>query len=397
MNRLDEIDQRLREYAARWQAAQPTPPTVDVARLVVTEPGRRPHLFAFLRRPGTAVITAAVAVAAVAALAGSIATLRGQSVLPRPPATALPTSAPVIPGVVAWAPLPPSGNVIPGTTETASPDPAAAAGLPPCRGQDVNATASKEGAGGTDYLFVTIDAHIRCKLQGRPIVTPLGPDGRSVAVPVQPEPAAKNSDDPIAVGDGGQATLRLGWSHYWCAPKITVARIRLTLPHDRGSFTIAGFGTSVCSADDGAGAKAPITVSTFGPANATPQRTYTVFDMVKVDIEQSSIVQTGRVIQFVLRLTAPAERDVALQPCPDYAITLFPADGDESTIRHTLNCSAVPYRDGSAQPYLPAGVPVRFAMQVEATSLSGPTLTKLIWRLQVSDTVTAATQLTVDS
>jgi hypothetical protein len=54
---------------------------------------------------------------------------------------------------------------------------------------------------------------------------------------------------------------------------------------------------------------------------------------------------------------------------------------DMSVARYALNCAAVPYRDGEGVPYLPQGVPVRFAMRL---TLLGPDIEtpKTTWSLE---------------
>lgn len=97
---LDEVDRMLREYAPRWRATQPAPTAVDAARLVA---GRQ-----VVGRPPRWVPVLAVA-AAVAVLAAGVGLIRSLSSGPsrQPVTTTTPSSNP---GVVSWAPLPPSSG-----------------------------------------------------------------------------------------------------------------------------------------------------------------------------------------------------------------------------------------------------------------------------------------------
>jgi hypothetical protein len=75
---------------------------------------------------------------------------------------------------------------------------------------------------------------------------------------------------------------------------------------------------------------------------------------------------------------------VSLDPCPDYSMVQYASGGDTVDVRFGLNCAAVPYRDADGVPYLPAGVPVRFAMRL---TLLGPDVVaaKSLWKLEASD------------
>src|SRR5262245_28052682 len=121
VNHIDDIDQRLRDYAPRWVASQAPPLSVDTevfTRLASAQRQRRIAVFA-----------AAFAIVVVAASVAVSGTLTSQ---PRPPQS---SSRPNPTGsdVIAWAALSPTGVQIPTTTVPESPDPSRAAGLPTCR------------------------------------------------------------------------------------------------------------------------------------------------------------------------------------------------------------------------------------------------------------------------
>lgn len=88
----------------------------------------------------------------------------------------------------------------------------------------------------------------------------------------------------------------------------------------------------------------------------------------------------GKTLRFLVTLTA--ERDTRLVPCPDYSVSVAMAWDDRYGAAYSLNCAAVPHRNAVGEPYLPAGVPVAFAMQwqIPATLPEQPSAT---WVLSI--------------
>ena len=76
-------------------------------------------------------------------------------------------------------------------------------------------------------------------------------------------------------------------------------------------------------------------------------------------------------LNFAVTLTS--KHDLPLDPCPDY--TILTSAGESS---YALDCAAVPHRDARGRPYLPAGVPVTFAMRADPGRESTP---KFLWQL----------------
>lgn len=401
---LDEVDRMLREYAPRWRATQPASTAVDVARLVAG------HRMLFRRpasprptdlrpvigrqvvgRPPRWVPVLAVA-AAVAVLAAGVGLIRSLSSGPsrQPVTTTRPSSTP---GVVSWAPLPPSGSGVPATTLPPSPDPAGADGLPPCRAANLRVSSETEGAGGTRYMLLAITSTTRCRLGGYPSVTALDRTGRTLPVPVQRDLSSERYDHPVAVAGGAAATLRLGWPSTWCAAEINIAKLRVGLPDGGGTVTTEGFGPSACYGTPGSGGKAPITVGVFTPQDFTPERVVTAFDGVSVRAIVPESVVAGERLRFAVELTAPPGRDVPLDPCPDYKIMIGNVNGSTEA-SYALNCATVPYRDATGRPYLPASTPVRFDMQAEAPR-AAVAAAKLVWQLDISDPVAAGATMEI--
>lgn len=83
-------------------------------------------------------------------------------------------------------------------------------------------------------------------------------------------------------------------------------------------------------------------------------------------------------VLFTVTLTSP--KDLPLDPCPDFTITERFSYDDEVNAPYGLNCAAVPFRDEDGVPYLPAGTPVAFAMELTTPDVDVPTLT---WSLEV--------------
>lgn len=375
----DEIDRMLREYAPRWRAAQPAPPAVDLARLATQRPaGRRARW-----------IPVVAVAAAVIALAAGIGFARSYLPAPsRPPVTATPSPVTTTssPGVVPWAPLPPSGARVPTTTLPGSPDPALAEGLPPCRAENLHVTSQMGAAAGTRGIAVTITSTSRCRLGGYPSVTALSRTGRTLAVPVERDESTGQYTHPFAVASDSPAKLQLWWSSGWCAAEIDIAKLRLDLPDGGGALTIEGFGPSACFGTPGSGEKAPIRVGRFTPPDFTPDQVVSVFNGVSARIIAPESVTAGERLRFTVVLTAPAGRDIALDPCPDYTISVYVNGPTEAS--YALNCATVPYRDAAGRPYLPAGTPVRFEMAAETPRVPAAGA-KLGWSLDVSDSFSA--------
>jgi len=357
----NDIDLMLREYAPRWRTAQPPPPTVDSALRATRSPSRaRP-------RRWVPVLAAAAAVLVVAAVVGLA---RRNLSAPEPGLTPTPTGDP---GVVAWQPLAPTHPELPTTVVPSSPDPADAAGLPACRPADLRVSTSLDGAGGTRYVVVEFRSRGRCRLGGFPSVTPLDGDGRPVAVPVERE--LNGYGRPVAVGGDAVATLMIGWPSGWCADEVNVARLRLTLAGG-APLTVPGFGRSACNGEPGSGTTMPITVRDIRPQQYVEERTVTPFDGVAVRVVLPTSAPGGATLRFTVVLTAPAGGNVPLRPCPDYRVSL---GGSEAV--YALHCAAVPFRDASGQPYLPAGVPVTFDMRLAVPRAPGSDQ-KFIWQLE---------------
>jgi hypothetical protein len=379
----DDIDVMLREYAPRWRAAQPPAPTADLAlRVASRESGRTGRITASARIvAGLAAIARAVrtprtwlpvvaAAVSIALVAGGIGMVRHYA-QPSPAQSTPPSTSP---GIVAWRPLPATNPAIPVTITSPSPDPAPAEALPPCRSGDLSASDPRDGAaGGTRTLTVTFRTRAEpCRLDGYPGVTPLDRDGREVAVPIERDnPEYGNA---VALVGTDVAVLTLSWTSTWCAPEVEVATLRLGLSDGGGSIVVDGFGRSQCYGVPGSGTTAPIRVGEFRPERFTTGEIGTVFDRVRVEADLPATAKTGELMRFRVTLTAPAGRDVPLDPCPDFSITI----GD--TVTYGLNCPGVPYRDRAGRPYLPGGVPVTFAMQATAP-LRQTLAAKMTWRL----------------
>ena len=119
----------------------------------------------------------------------------------------------------------------------------------------------------------------------------------------------------------------------------------------------------------------------------------TAFDGVSVLAIVPESVVAGERLRFAVVLTAPAGRDVPLDPCPDYKIRIGNETGTTEA-SYALNCAAVPYRDAGGRPHLPASTAVRIDKQAEAPRVAAAA-TKLVWQLDIVDSVVAGATVEV--
>lgn len=262
---------------------------------------------------------------------------------------------------------------LPSRTTPASPDPAAAAGARPCGADDLTVLKTSNGpAMGTDYVIVRLGlvGASPCHLDGFPVVHLLD-HGRVLDVPVR---HATDTDDfygeekAVLVTSSAPATFRMSRSTTSCPANDSDAT-RVELPGISASFTIPGFGHTFCEPGD---STAPtISVGPIQPLRQKAAHVTSPYNEVKATGSLPHSARAGQPLDFTITLTA--EQDLPLGPCPDY--TIFTDAGQR---RYALNCAAVPHRDAVGRPYLPAGVPVTFAMRLEAGVARD---TKLGWRL----------------
>jgi hypothetical protein len=371
----DPMDGRLRDYGSRWRKSMPPPAGLEPALL-----GRHP-----VRRPGPhrgwwfVPLAAAVAVAAVI-----VGVKVGGTDSVTPSRHPQPITSPG--GVVPWAPLPATHPRIPATTIPASPDPAVASTAPLCRVESLHVDRSLGGGLGTTYLTVrlTLVHGAPCRVQGFPAIQTLD-HGQPVNIPLRNSQDSSDYRDPVLVTRRRPAMLRLSWSN-WCTTPVSNDTIRASLPDDGGVLTFAGYGRSpLCQGDPGDGAS-PLRVEPFRPEHSRPERVRSAYAGVDAAPPVDLQAQPGEDVTFTVTLTSHLR--LVLAPCPDYTIFVGPKQQ-----RFGLNCAAVPHHDAAGRPYLPAGTPVRFAIQ---TTAGDPGVAKVGWQLEVPDnTVTIGGQLCV--
>lgn len=397
-DRADPIDDRLQGYAARWRDALPPPPAVptDLPAQHVATGVRRFSGGWWLPLGAAAAVLAVVVVLAVRPGAEALTDVdRGVSGGPTASSSATTSATPTTPptstalgGVVPWAPLPPTFPVIPTTGVPESPDPALAQGLPVCRAADLRATSELTGATGTSYLFVQlveVPGRPACRLEAFPTIVSLA-NGAVVTIPSENRPVTDPYSPPVSsypravrVAADTPATFTLSWSN-WCAPAVQQSQVRVSWPGSGGTITVAGFGHSPsCQGDPQVTVRSPFVITTFAPAVYTPETVSTAYAKVAIAIAAPPPVAASGVLTVEVTLTAAA--DLALDPCPD--LTMSIGQQSATTARFGLNCSGVPSRNSQGQPYLPAGVPVRFAMQLPTPDQPGEY--KLVWALVLPD------------
>lgn len=359
MDDRDELDVRLTEHAARWRATLPAASDPDLE----FPPGR--SATRALRLPALAALATAVIVGGVWLVGDGHETAPHQTV---------PTTTSVVP----WAALPTTDPVLPTTRGGPSAQEISAAR--PCTDGDLGVLRHDlEGAGGTAYLSVqlALEASTPCRLEGRPDVVPYGPEGAVLPVDVvdsgSPEPVLVMSDAPVSI------VVSWAVSHYCGDLDNTALHIRV--PGMR-EFAVGGFGRTSCNPGEDHPA---ISVQPLQPGY--DESLHSPYENVTVTGDLDLAVEVGAGIDFEVTLTSPA--DLPLAPCPDYEILVGPRID-----AHALNCSAVPYTDDAGRPYLPAGVPVTFAMHADGME-PAMVVTKFLWVLSAPGHATASGTLRV--
>jgi Protein of unknown function (DUF4232) len=362
-DQADPVDARLREYGERWRHDVAPLATVDVERL-----GSE-------RRSGSGWwLVPAAAAAVLAVIIGAQVIDTGSWTTPRH-SVAVGQEA-----VVPWAPLPPTHPQIPTVTIPAVPDPSAAAAAPVCQGSDLKGESEGPGgAMGTTYLNirVTLRGNRSCRLQGFPRIQPLD-HGHRLNIPIQRATDDSIYRDPVLVTKQHPALLALSWGSLWCTTPVRNDMVRAVLPSN-GALTFKGFGVSpFCNGTPGSGST-PIIVKPFQPENGHPPEVRSAYTSVDVSGNLRRTAAPGGTVRFTVTLTS--KRRLILDPCPDYTIGQYGPHGSHNQT-FELNCADVPFKDYEGHPYLPAGRPVRFAMETTAGATG---VEKFTWILNTPD------------
>ncbi|HSV38062.1 MAG TPA: hypothetical protein VLI04_04825 [Nocardioidaceae bacterium] len=282
---------------------------------------------------------------------------------------------PAVDVLVPWAPLDPNHPEITEVIQPARPDPAVAAAAPTCGPTDVWTSGQVGAAAGTQVL--TLHFHgssVPCRLEGSPAIE-LFNDGQRLDVEWLPRIGSGEYDDPVLVSPdgGGLGALELYWSSEWCTDPIRNDEVRIRVGD--GWVPANGFRDSPgCNGEPGSGPNV-VRVGTFRPSENKPETVGSAYSGVDARLKLVGDRSAAEPLRFVVTLVATAE-DVLLDPCPDYEIVQGHAVGAPTLMRFALNCDRVPY-DDIGTPYLPVGVPVRFAMEPPWTA-GGE---KSTWRL----------------
>lgn len=282
-------------------------------------------------------------------------------------------AAPNPPGVVPWADLPPTHPQLPSHV-VGRVSAAQVRAAPVCGPGDLRRGPTADtGAAGTEYL----DVRLRlvgprpCRIDTRyPSV--ILEDGKGGTIPVARDPQGWGGERPrpVLVKRSAPAELMVGWAVSHDCRNLDNTGVLWTLGSLR--FHTIGFGQSGCS--DGEGTQEPFVMAVTPGYHAHRVSPYSD---VRVTGNLHLTANPGAAINFTVTLTSP--RDLVLDPCPDFRIGDFiRSKGSDQVREHALNCAAVPYRTSAGRPYLPAGTPVRFAMETTAP-MGGEA--KLVWFL----------------
>ncbi|HJQ07399.1 MAG TPA: hypothetical protein VJ872_18260, partial [Nocardioides sp.] len=309
----------------------------------------------------------AAAAAAVAAVVGGVVGLvghGGDAGGPQPAAS--PTSA-----VVPWAALPATHPRMP--SRWSGPTATQISAARPCGAGDVeHGRTVGGGAAGTAYVTTRLSlapGRSSCRLVATFGAVLLD---HGTPIPTRPPSRGGGHPAPVLITRSWPASLSVGWavSHVCGHYDNTTIRISLIAA---GTFDLPGFGTTTCNPGE------PMTEPVVIPPIQAGSSRHRVspYDGVRVTGDLNLHAQPGQAVDFTVTLTS--RRDLVLAPCPDFRIDLYsPVKSATRVEDHALNCAAVPYRRPDGTPYLPAGVPVTFAMQVVAPRADVP---KLIWEL----------------
>lgn len=337
---LDEqMDQRLRDAGARWRDALPEPaPVVPVA----ARAGRR------------RLVPAAAAAAVILVLGVTFTVTRGHSDSPQvDPADITTPASPVVP----WKALPPTDpKLARGPRDW--PTPADIEQASPCRSGELvpDPTPDIGAATGTRYLIVPLSSTASgpCWIDRWPRVT-LVRHGVPLDLEVQRSrpgglvsPAGR-----VLVAPGHPARLTIGFG----SGNVCFDEARVVIGQALAPLTVTGMPTLTC---DGLGPGGPPFAFVWPIAQDRGRPTSPYTDVTVSGDLDHPVAGAGPKVTFEVTLTSPV--DLSLDPCPDYTVNIL-IDKRFDTDRYALNCADVSYTDDDGKPYLPARVPVTFAMQ----------------------------------
>ncbi|GAB4003078.1 hypothetical protein [Nocardioides ultimimeridianus] len=348
----DAMDDRLTRAGQAWRADLPAPAEPVLAASSAVR-----------RRRWLVPATAAAMVLVVAGVAAVIG--RGADKTP---------AAGPDPAVVPWADLPATHPRMP-VRVVGGVSPAQLAAAPVCGAGDLRPGAVQhDGAMGTEYLDVALHlsaGHQPCRIDARyPDVVLTTSGGGTVPVGRSPVGLSGNRPRSVLVTPAAPAEVVVAWSATHDCRNVdnTGAQWRLGTV----AFQTTGFGRTSCNPGEGPQQPYALPVTPGYSAHRVSP-----YDGLDVSGHLVLTAQPGRAVDFTVTLTS--RHDLSLDPCPDYRIAAYTGvKGADVVTDHALNCAAVPYRTPSGTPYLPAGVPVTFAMRMQAPRVDAP---KLVWEL----------------
>lgn len=288
--------------------------------------------------------------------------------------------------VVPWKPLPATHPTLPSTRVPASPSPTYAAGARSCDDGDLRLGPAENGGAAAGTSFIQVDVlpvgHARCRLTGYPEIG-ASYRGHPVDLGNYHQDMGRNWHTAvlIAVGQPARFSIAIG-DVQWCT---RLDHLEVTLPGLSAPLAVS---QSITPTGCDTPRRDTVGVSRVVPAALEQAHRISPYDDVRASGDLDLTVPPGQKARFQITLTS--KKDLVLAPCPDY--TILTAAGEQ---RWALNCSAVPHHDAHGRPYLPAGVPVDFAMEADTGDRSTP---KFLWSLDTptpSSSSIAAGVLTV--
>lgn len=347
----DLMDDRLTRAGRAWRAGLPAPaePVLAAARTAR-------HRRWLVPATAAALVLVVAGVAAVIGHGGEKNPVAGSG-----------------PAVVPWADLPATHPRMP-VRVVGGVSAAQLAAAPVCGPGDLRpGPVRRDGAMGTEYLGVALRlaGQRPCRIDARyPDVVLSTSGGGTVPVGRSPVGLTGNRPRSVLATRAAPAEVTVAWSATHDCRNVdnTGAQWRL----GDITFQTTGFGQTSCNPGEGPQQPSVLPVT----PGYHPHRV-SRYDGLDVSGDLHLTALPGQTVDFIVTLTS--RHDLRLAPCPDYRISAYTGQkGSDEAAEHGLNCADVPYRAADGTPYLPAGVPVTFAMRLQAPGADAP---KLVWEL----------------
>ncbi len=296
---------------------------------------------------------------------------------PRPPAT----------GVVAWIATP-----APTMTTTTTTTPLAVA--PYClksqlRVQTGSWSTARSSGNGLFVVHLTNTGKATCRLSGYPTMTAV--TGSGAREPMQPGHDNYVAPANLRPGDTGEFEVAEGVCFGGTTTTSFPGTLIVKLPRGDGSVTVDSYSSNVC-AGGYAVSESQMGVVLPAPGESAQERDLTY---AQPDVRIPALAKGGRVLHYLLLLSAGTSRTLSLLPCPGYTeiLTLggnaFVGGVGASIYKwsYELNCHP-------ASELVP-GRTLKFAMDLPVPQVSKAQQATLTWQWAMENSPSVTTSLTV--